>query len=333
MPEQTRLTGWEHRTLQVALSSGFNADELEMLTMYHLDVDLASVVNTAAPLDKVIFDLVGWASRQGRLLPLFQGAVAQNARNPYIRRALAEVLYVDGRFEQLQSIVTTAGGGGDYQDPAPWREGFALAELAVCRIENPTGKPWGTGWLVANDAIITARHVWSEALAHGSNEEAVRAAFNYRTMPDGTEAFAARIALSASNRIVAESPIDDLDFILLRLAQPRGGVSIANDPAARRIAPLVPKPHNFAGGEPAIILQHPNGVPLKMAWGLVSPLASQTLKDRVTYQVNTEHGSSGGPVFLTDWKPVALHRQGVSGSSNGGVPMSLILPKIKPFLP
>lgn len=331
MPDD-RITGWEHRALRQALTAAFDTNELQMLVRESLDVKLPNIVNVDAPFDTVTFDLVGWADRQGLLLKLFESASESNPGNGTLRRAVAEVFHAGQRFEQLQSIVNfVVGGGGGFLDSAAWREAFAKAELAVCRIENAEGRPWGTGWLVSNDLILTNKHVWLEALNEGRLASTARAAFNYRILPTGGEAFAKRVAF-AVNPVVSESAVANLDFALLRLGSAVGGTPVGTYLGAPTINPLHPNAYEFAGGEPAIIVQHPNGAPLKFAWGVIADKDAQNVPGRVAYRLNTEHGSSGAPVFLSDWRPVALHSQGNDTVSNAGVAMAEILPAIAPFL-
>jgi V8-like Glu-specific endopeptidase len=73
-----------------------------------------------------------------------------------------------------------------------------------------------------------------------------------------------------------------------------------------------------------LMVQHPKGSPLKIAWGSLLP---QSPADRVFYTIPTLNGSSGSPVFNSDLNLVALHCAGdVTG--NLGVPFASILDKI-----
>jgi V8-like Glu-specific endopeptidase len=69
------------------------------------------------------------------------------------------------------------------------------------------------------------------------------------------------------------------------------------------------------------ILQHPGGKTLKMANGGVRQVAGAW----VEYEVDTEPGSSGSPVFNNRWELVALHSRAGTGRFNQGVVISAIL--------
>jgi hypothetical protein len=74
------------------------------------------------------------------------------------------------------------------------------------------------------------------------------------------------------------------------------------------------------------ILQHPQGDTLKMANGGVKRTAGAW----VEYEVDTEPGSSGSPVFNNKWELVALHSRAGKGQFNKGVAVTAILNDLPP---
>ena len=105
---------------------------------------------------------------------------------------------------------------------------------------------------------------------------------------------------------------DELDFALLRVEGSPG------EQAAGRADGLADTPERgwvrqvaadgFAPGDPLFLLQHPEGAPLKLAFGPSDgPNANGT---RLRHQVNTEPGSSGSPCLNAKLELVALHHAG-----------------------
>ena len=76
-----------------------------------------------------------------------------------------------------------------------------------------------------------------------------------------------------------------------------------------------------------IIVQHPEGDPLKFAIDQQAIIELVHSGLRLRYHTNTVNGSSGSPCFSMDWKLLALHHLGDPSPSelyNKGVPVGLI---------
>jgi V8-like Glu-specific endopeptidase len=323
-----RLTGYEARQLRDALLSAFSFGEFEMFVRLALDEPLHNIVNTARPLPQVALDVVDWADRQNKLRRLFEGALREVPGNRDLRQAVGEVLNAEARGEDLEAIVNQNPDA--FPDVERWRDRMAESERAVCRVENPEHTPFGTGFLVGQDLVMTCRHVWEQCLGNGS-EETLRFAFGYRVLANGREATAARSAplADANGRwLVADSPVSDLDFVLVRLADRAGKATVGTYTGAPERGWLSPNDYTFQGRETAVIIQHPAGRPMKLAFGVVG----QPAERRIAYQIDTLQGSSGAPVFLNDWRPVAIHRQEMDGDHNAGVPFAEILPAVQHLL-
>ncbi len=75
-------------------------------------------------------------------------------------------------------------------------------------------------------------------------------------------------------------------------------------------------------------LQHPSREPLKLAIGMDEQIEVNAAGNRIRYSVPTLPGSSGSPVFDTDWDLVALHHAGdpdsIQPKYNEGIPISVI---------
>lgn len=185
--------------------------------------------------------------------------------------------------------------------------GESVARLQVPRYENAMpviqadGEPeihQGTGWLLAADLMITNHHVvnarkdgeGNAALADleiQAQKTSIHFDFDAQTVRGSTSAVA---------KLEAFDPV--LDYAVLRLAQPvnrkpmvlnREKIEIANDSYVA-----------------VNIIQHPYGGPKKVA--LRNNLIYDSKFPQVRYFTDTEHGSSGSPVFNDSWQVVALHR-------------------------
>jgi V8-like Glu-specific endopeptidase len=115
----------------------------------------------------------------------------------------------------------------------------------------------------------------------------------------------------------------DLDYALLRLttqAPNRGYLKLSDSPPS-------------AAGDPLIIVQHPDGEPLRFAIDTTSVIGLVHDGLRLRYSTNTAPGSSGSPCFSMDWDLLALHHLGDPKSGlatfNQGVPVGLIRKSIE----
>ncbi len=157
----------------------------------------------------------------------------------------------------------------------------------------------GSGFLIADNLLITNHHVLnaSDVAATAYVE------FNYQKTPEGRDEPIDRYEL-APDQVFATSPTDD-----------QGGddwtvVKVKGDPAAKwGVLPLAPLPDGAPRkGDEVIIVQHPGGGPKQIA--LSHNVVAYADARRVQYMTDTLEGSSGSPVFDTDWRVVALHHKG-----------------------
>ena len=127
-----------------------------------------------------------------------------------------------------------------------------------------------------------------------------------------------------------EATEDELDYALLRLTQTVGNSDAGGFP--RGWANLPDHPVALPVGAPLLIVQHPDGAPLKLALDTNAIIGLNAAKTRIRYTTNTESGSSGSPCFNMDWQLVALHHYGDpawhTAKFNQGVPAELIRRKI-----
>lgn len=198
--------------------------------------------------------------------------------------------------------------------PVNFLEKGLQAARAVGRVEHQ-GRKIGTAFLVAPDLVLTNAHVVKEipALEQGG----VR--FNVGLQAEAQwRYFAGQIA---------HSPVEELDFALVRLETPATGV------------PVTLSTESAYPAQPANILQYPGGIGGLLQVALRYNAIVHVEPTRLYYVTDTEKGSSGSPVFNDDWGVIALHRAGMVDdaqrplkNANQGVPLTAIKALVRPYL-
>ncbi len=166
---------------------------------------------------------------------------------------------------------------------------------AVARVALADGSR-GTGFLVGDNYLVTNHHV----LASKDVAATAVAQFRVEKAPEGGDYEPDPYPL-APDKFWKTSPKDD-----------EGGddwtvVAVDGNPRAKYGSLYLGR------GEPkvkdeVIIIQHPSGGPKKIA--LSHNVVAFVNDKRVQYLTDTEEGSSGSPVFDSDWRIVALHHKG-----------------------
>jgi hypothetical protein len=210
-----------------------------------------------------------------------------------------------------------------FSDPLQWIRRMIRAMWTVCRIEYPDGQPQGTGFLISPDLVLTNNHVVADNNFKKSPAQ-VRCRFGFQTRTAQSRGESKPYHLAPGKGwIVASSATHDggLDYAILRLATKAGLDRLQESPTAPQRGWVRVSTKPPAKGQSLYALQHPNGDPLKLADGHVDTIASPWLD----YRLNTDHGSSGSPVFDNTWELLALHsRKDVSNPVNRGVLLSAI---------
>lgn len=172
------------------------------------------------------------------------------------------------------------------------REGLRKAQT-VCRILTDDGAI-GTGWLIANDKLITNNHVINEK----NNLTKCRIEFNYEKDWKGND-------LEVDTRSFAKllTTSDNLDYSILSLndkpGEKYGFVNLLD-----AVSPSMSDPISLY----PVIIQHPYGQHKQIS--LTDNHLKAINEDNVWYTTDTQPGSSGSPVFDQKWRPIALHHAG-----------------------
>jgi hypothetical protein len=224
-----------------------------------------------------------------------------------------------------------------------WASRLEQIERRVCRVELD-GNALGTGFLVGPDTVLTNWHV-AEIASNAGRLDQLGCRFDYQKLPDGRVEPGQLIALQPGGCIDSSpySPAErtpqpddpppnpaELDYALLRLATRVGEQQV--DGGARGWIALPESVLPLPADAPILIVQHPEGSPMKLAMDTQAVIGLNRNGTRIRYRTNTEGGSSGSPAFSMDWDLVALHHYGDPQWQrplfNQGVPIELIRRRI-----
>jgi WD40 repeat protein/class 3 adenylate cyclase/tetratricopeptide (TPR) repeat protein len=342
-----QLVGEQLEQLQRALLSAFyNWERLRGFFLAKMGLPLQQVSAEKKEQIAVINDVIEWVIGEGRLEEFVYKAKAYVPSNVALRAFAIEAALTPTSAvapgspfrRELEKAVLSAV---KFYDAADQRARQARCERTVCRIELGNSGPWGTGFLLGPDIVLTNYHLIDD-LDQETNTARLRDVtilFDYALGPDGrtpTTGTPCKLAIDGK-WLLASSPESERDFALLRLDRPVGSEPAVDAPDATR-GWLTPTPYPFSSAEPEplFILQHPQvrenepTDPLKITVGFVPP---QAVGDRVIYTTNTLRGSSGSPCFRADWELVALHRAATTFDANEGIPFRAFLDDLRPWLP
>jgi hypothetical protein len=203
---------------------------------------------------------------------------------------------------------------------------------AICRVETRE-KPLGTGFLVAPDLVLTNYHVLRDSPGDSLEEKAHNLNFRFGYMKDGNQIIAGVVvkAVATGAAVVKYSLVKKLDYALIRLEEEVGSED--------KFGFLKITPRDIVPWETALVMQHPQGQPMKFLSNLV--VGHSPDNTRVHYLTGTLPGSSGSPVFDEEWQVIALHHSGkplpalsaeLDVEANEGITMKAIMEEIGEYL-
>jgi hypothetical protein len=318
--EERQMTGEQKKRIHEALLAAFpDLGSLRRMVSFGLNQNLDAIASIGK-LNDTVFDLLDWAIARNKIVTMVVAARNSNPDNPALRH-VAEELHLAPESAELESIVIH---GVDFIDVESWRQKMSRSELAVCRIELSSTS--GTGFLISPDAVMTNYHVMKDAIALGLNPISATLRFDYKTDVSGATVQSGSEFRLANDWLIDSSPVDDLDYALLRVEGAPGKMPVAGQQDAPARGWLTPTMHTFTQGEPLFIIQHPRARPLAVSSG--GFINRKSSPQRIVHSVSTLPGSSGSPCFRSDWSLVALHSAG-SGVGNEAIPFSIILDTLK----
>ena len=253
-------------------------------------------------LDACVNAVIQYAAQQGRLTALLS-TLAEDY-NPSLGPRLNQ-LALDVKPIADQAVTLGVGpedfeskvlADVEFQEAGIWIERLRETRRAVCRVEpqpESQGKHgYGTGFLVAPDIVMTCNHVAESFWNDSEAAKRVVLRFDYEKNPDGSVGVGERYQLAEDWRIhAAVRP----DYALLRVRPAQASDS------NRRPIPLTRV--GVSADRPLLILQHPDGDPLKLLFGEIAAVDL----DQIRYSINTEGGSSGSPCLTPDLQAAAIH--------------------------
>jgi V8-like Glu-specific endopeptidase len=171
--------------------------------------------------------------------------------------------------------------------PISFLEAGLLRANAVARVESPSGL--GTGFLIQNNLLITNNHVISNPM----EARAAKVSFNFQKTATADDARVAEYLLDP-DATFATSPMDDWTAVRVT-----GNPNI--DCGMLELTDLAVKATDYVS-----VIQHPGGMPKQIT--LSHSVVTFADDHRVQYLTSSMPGSSGSPVFDSNWRVVALHQ-------------------------
>ncbi len=365
MPE---LRGEDITKLSKSLASSLNFDDLEDFVQASTGDRLyVEYVGKGKPLRPTISDLLNALEEHGTT-PLFLHYVhARRPGKPDLQHLIEQLCPEAIGAVPDQSITLSLQKAGQVQADAPanalapglqrnirpylakpdvrvWLERAIQIYHRVCRIERG-GNGLGTGFLVGPDTVLTNWHVVKDVKAEGKLAE-IGCRFDYVRLANGTLNTGQLVALrpdgcltfspysnaeTTANPEVPSPTPEELDFALLQLEATAGQQQV--DGACRGWIALPRDAAPLPRDAPLLIVQHPEGGPMKMAMDTQAVIGPNANGTRIKYLANTDPGSSGSPCFTMEWEIVAMHHYGDPNWQrplfNQGVPINLIRQRIE----
>ncbi|MBD2616215.1 trypsin-like peptidase domain-containing protein [Nostoc punctiforme FACHB-252] len=338
------LPGYQHEKLSEALRDAFGRiDRFEQFVKYRFNKNLYDIT-IPQDLKDLAFSLISEADREGWVKNLVLGARLSNPGNQKLI-SFCEDFFPDTLFPNIslppellkrdsrEKIIRETNS---FLDVGKWVEKLSEIQAQVCRIEFPTGKAQGTGFLIAPNVIITNFHVMEDLIKGTHTYSDVILRFDYKNLRDNKSSTGKEYRLKEEWLIDKSSYLSDaenllpLDYTLVRVDDEPGNSTIGEPGSpARGWINLPTEPYQFLPNTPLFIVQHPEGKPLKLALDTDAIIDVNENGTIVRYKTNTEPGSSGSPCFNSNWDLVALHHMGEEGKYNAGTPFSAICKRLE----
>jgi len=360
------LSGEDIAKLAPLLASTLSFDDLELFTHASTGDRLYDVyVSRDRPKVPMIAQLLNTLQELGRTSTFLAYVYVNRPGRSDVRERIVKLI-PDAVALPDRKIALSAQTRGAPQDDAPqnalapglqrnirpylaqldvrvWATRLTQIERRVCRVELE-GDALGTGFLVGPDTVLTNWHVFEIAKGAGKVDR-LGCRFDYELLPDG-KVEPGRLVMLADTGCINSSPysaaektanpddpppsLQELDYALLRLASRAGDEEVRGEARGWITLPKAVMP--LPADAPILILQHPEGSPMKLAMDTQASIGLNGNGTRLRYRTNTEGGSSGSPAFSMDWGIVALHHYGdpkwQNPVFNQGVPIELIRQRI-----
>lgn len=334
------MPGLKMEEVRDALVEGYDADSLTQMVRFRLDKRLDTFVGPG-PLKKRMYELLEVADREGWDTRLICEAYRFRPGNTALLQLYEKYGLAPGITVQKAGIaqpavaprISSAGLQKCVRDNNPaidfevWCRRMPELQVRICRVDI-NGGPMGTGFLVGPQVVLTNYHVVKSVLDGVHAATALSCLFDYKVLANGKPQPGERVPLKTGEEIPVHSPctadeftpqpdmslptVDELDFALLHLERPMGSLPVSGPQSPPRGWEPLPAAaaKKLVPDQGLIIVQHPQGEPMKLAVDTQSVIQLNANETRVRYRTNTEGGSSGSPVYDMFWNLVALHHLG-----------------------
>lgn len=158
----------------------------------------------------------------------------------------------------------------------------------------------GTGFLISPDLLITNQHIIADASAARGAQVVFDRQADDSGRPKPTTSF-----LLDPDRCAIFSAEGELDYAIVAIGERIAGTANLSDLS---FCPLSNRPDKHVIGMNVNIVQHPDGAPKLIA--IRNNLLTYRTDTTLLYETDTDHGSSGSPVFNDLWEVIALHHYG-----------------------
>jgi V8-like Glu-specific endopeptidase len=254
------------------------------------------------------FAILDGADKQAKVIALLEFIITPpelGSYDPGIKQAIEG--YIDNLKRGKSPIVVKDVPAADVSDsltgtlekimgskstllPISFLEQGLICSKCVVRIETDDGL--GSGFLVADNWVITNNHV----IPDKKTAATAKVQFNYQKNIAGNDVPFKDFEIDGNDGCFHTSKEDDWTFIKLKEDANvlYGALTLSSNPIQR--------------DEFVNIIQHPGGGPKQIA--LYHNNVTSASDQYVLYLTDTMNGSSGSPVFNTDWEVVALHHWG-----------------------
>jgi len=175
----------------------------------------------------------------------------------------------------------------------------AQAARAVGRVAFRNGRGLGSGVLIGENLFLTNHHVIETIQRTNS----LCLEFDYERDLHGSVRAVTRFAINPTFFIT--DPVEGLDFSIVAVGDPIQGQGRLRDFG---FSPLSQAKDKHMIGEFANIVQHPQGRFKEVV--LRENRLVNRYDDCLHYVADTEPGSSGSPVYNSEWQLIALHHWG-----------------------
>lgn len=363
MPHDSRLSGDQYRQFHEAVLDAYDdVDDLKRVLLFRLDKRLNLIANTNDSFEVLVFSVITKADTQGWSANLLDALRATRPENGQLL-GFAQQFGLATQTPERSELELLINQGDALLDVDAWRTALGTTEARVCRIEHVkdgTTRAIGTGFLLSPNLVMTNYHVMENFINGKIAANRIRLRFDYKVLAGSGVINKGRVYKLAAAWDVDHSPyseldkqvnpsgtpsVEELDYALMRVDGNPGFDPVSTgekeDPKAPRRGwiPVSADMHDWKTRRALLILQHPDGHPLKLAMRMdasPTPLPDNDAPTRVRYTTRTEPGSSGSPCFDIDWNLIALHHSGdpkyakfnVKPDWNEGIPFTAIMHRL-----